>query len=683
MLEKNRKVLLIALLKALELKMNSDNGQYEKSGEQELEDKLSELNIKTNNIGDKNVLGLGTSLKNLSGNIDDYIKFANELIKKYNWNATVGNSLQERLDNIKKKQKDKNLNLSIIGEFSIGKSTFINALLRMKLLESSSIQGTTVASTIIEYSNKRSLLVRKKNGKTNRFDCGNNNHLKKYIARYAADENFAKDVDSLLVGLPSENLKHGIRIIDTPGTNALEAWHEETTVRAIRELSDASIILIDATKVLPDTQKDFIHNHLEDVLTQCIFVVTKIDVVRPRERTMTLEYIKQQISYEFDLENPFVVSYASLNVLDTILSKKTPENEKLKELLEQSYQNEAKMYRYISERKTTAQSNKLMLLLEDMYSYISENMQGISEEYQKEHELLERTKNTDLNVFTKQQIRDRTKEFSEAVEKIKYQIETNVQSTIKTYKRDIFAELDKCSSEEAIGKFTDITFNELCKNYGTNLLNDTATKCNSMSSIAEEQIEYFKMYFEEEYKRLELLPMDKKIIETKFNSNPATSITVSTVNAVDYIQSVIKSSNRKFGGGVAAGAAIGTMILPGVGTVIGGFLGALGGLMLSEDNTEIIRKTKNELTTPMDDYFDKVEKLNNQNIIEYISRLKKLIYDEISRYHSEYNSFVLKKIQEDENKKRQIQEKISFIKMDMKNIDIIKNKLVLSREKLR
>ena len=84
--------------------------------------------------------------------LDSHIAFAKQLIDKYQWPDDVREELTSRLTDIRNKQQDKQLNLSVIGEFSSGKSTFINALLRMDLLAACVLQGTTVASTVIEYA---------------------------------------------------------------------------------------------------------------------------------------------------------------------------------------------------------------------------------------------------------------------------------------------------------------------------------------------------------------------------------------------------------------------------------------------------------------------------------------------------------------------------------------------------
>ena len=96
------------------------------------------------------------------------IEFAETLIDKYDSGGSSARKLREQLGIIKYKQLDDKLNLSVVGEFSIGKSSFINALIRRELLESAALQGTTVASTILDSSPTFSLASRRR---SSTFSC--------------------------------------------------------------------------------------------------------------------------------------------------------------------------------------------------------------------------------------------------------------------------------------------------------------------------------------------------------------------------------------------------------------------------------------------------------------------------------------------------------------------------------
>ena len=92
--------------------------------------------------------------------IDEHISYISTLINQKIKNVEKKRALIEELNRIIEKNNDKLLNMSVIGDFSTGKSTFINALLRKKILKSHSLQGTTTANAVIEYGERYSITVK-------------------------------------------------------------------------------------------------------------------------------------------------------------------------------------------------------------------------------------------------------------------------------------------------------------------------------------------------------------------------------------------------------------------------------------------------------------------------------------------------------------------------------------------
>lgn len=620
---------------------------------------------------------------NTETNIGKYITLAEELINKYDWNTSVKKDLTDRLEKIHKKHKDKKLNLSVIGEFSVGKSTFINALLRNKLLQTAMLGGTTVASTVIEHSSTHSMIVKYKDKRSHRFMYQNIKQLSAAIDKYGATPEFAKNVESLSVYCPSNSGLQDIRIIDTPGTNA-ENWHNETTERAIKELSDASIILIDPTKPLPATQKNFIHENLEDVLEQCIFVVTKIDIVRKKERERTLEYIKQQISYEFDLDNPFVIFYASQDVLDNAIDKNYGSNasEDKKSLISDSFQNESALYLHIANQKSITQTKRIIMLLEDMYSHIDEQIVSVSDSYKREHEILERTQKTNLRSFVNSQVNERTMGFDKSAEAVKNRIITNVSSSVSDNKKQILSAFESCSNADSLKNFVNNTFSSLCNEKAEKIMEEANNQVNEFNSPLTKEIECFRQCFTKNYKNLGLLPMDESRLSTELNKNSLSVVSVSTGNVGQQIQASIESGNKKMGGGAAAGAAIGTAVLPGVGTIVGGILGAIGGWLFAPEISDLKSQSRGKLTDSMNNYFDKIENICRDNLDSCIADAKKQLTDSINRYYAEYNAFVQESIKADQRKKQFLENRLETVKSDMDEISKTKAELITIRQNL-
>lgn len=80
--------------------------------------------------------------------IDQHIQFLEKILQKPGITNSARQELSQQLQKIKKRCADPNLYLAVIGEFSSGKSTFINALLRDDLLKTSALVATAIDTKI-------------------------------------------------------------------------------------------------------------------------------------------------------------------------------------------------------------------------------------------------------------------------------------------------------------------------------------------------------------------------------------------------------------------------------------------------------------------------------------------------------------------------------------------------------
>ena len=80
--------------------------------------------------------------------IDQHIQFLEKILQKPSMTNSARQELSQQLQKIKNRRADPNLYLAVIGEFSSGKSTFINALLRNDLLKTSALVATAIDTKI-------------------------------------------------------------------------------------------------------------------------------------------------------------------------------------------------------------------------------------------------------------------------------------------------------------------------------------------------------------------------------------------------------------------------------------------------------------------------------------------------------------------------------------------------------
>ena len=118
--------------------------------------------MQTVNLSDKSTSDLIDNSEFLV-KLDEHLQFTEELISRHDIPKSTRKDLLKQVKKIRKKSSDSTLKLAIIGEFSSGKSTFINALLREELLKISA-KPTTAAATYISSGEAIEVEVVFKNG---------------------------------------------------------------------------------------------------------------------------------------------------------------------------------------------------------------------------------------------------------------------------------------------------------------------------------------------------------------------------------------------------------------------------------------------------------------------------------------------------------------------------------------
>lgn len=176
----------------------------------------------------------------------------------------------------------------VIGEFSRGKSAFINALLGQRLLPSG-LRPTTPVITVIQEGVPGTSTIYLRNGKTSHPGAEELLQLLNGSAPNAAQ------VERVEIGSDHPLLSHGIRIVDTPGVNDLNTLRDDVTLSYLPK-ADAAIFLIDAKAPFTETEKRFLQGQVfKQNIDQVFFVINKADQLRPPYNAEDLRLIMRRV----------------------------------------------------------------------------------------------------------------------------------------------------------------------------------------------------------------------------------------------------------------------------------------------------------------------------------------------------------------------------------------------------
>lgn len=579
------------------------------------------------------------SWDNLSemADIQSHITYATTVLNRYNWDDSIKRSLKKQLDAIVAKQNDKVLNISVIGEFSTGKSSFINALVGHELLAVNVLQGTTVAITIIEYGASYSLSLVDKNGNSTTTEYKNINYLSSALQHYTTDPSYADSISHVRVTLPSDILKNGFRIIDTPGTNSLEQWHEEITRRAINDISDMSIILVDASRPMPETLTGFIDKTLGNSVKDCLFVANKIDIIRPRERSGMVKFIQKKIDMAFDMEEAEVLPFASVALTNLFSKDVVQVDNESKQMSLDSLQS---IFSFTAQKRIKAQARKLLLLIDNMYDSLTANINHVAQQHQNELKNLEQSKQTDFRPFIAQQIALRQQYFIASAQEKRRSADIETDKLVDTAISNIYSKIDS-HTQAALGSLSkyikegDLTTD--IKAEGAQMAALIEKKFNQLKPLFKRQLTEFQTDFEQEFTRLKVLPIKFNVTPKEVNVAHSThSANIGPVASL--ISDELSKENWAFGGGAAAGAAIGAMFGGPIGALFGGAIGFVAGGGAAPDANEVKQKVKSKLSIPLRSYFRSICNDCMSNYSTYINDVTRSIEVEINRYYTTYNS---------------------------------------------
>ena len=182
--------------------------------------------------------------------------------------------------------------VAVMGEYSVGKSTFINALLGQPLLPAG--EGVTTGTiTWLRYGEAQRMRVVFRDGRIEEFSS-----LKPVddLVRETAEGEAARTIRHVEVFLHAPILGH-ISIVDTPGLNAPFPEHRETTEQFLEE-ADAVLFLFNVETAGRSTEAEFL-GKVRQHSRKAVAVVNQIDLVPKDEAEEVIEAVHEDFEGHF------------------------------------------------------------------------------------------------------------------------------------------------------------------------------------------------------------------------------------------------------------------------------------------------------------------------------------------------------------------------------------------------
>ena len=596
----------------------------------------------------------------------EYLQKVTSIINRSRLPIKEKKAINQLVEKVEVRIHDPNCYLAVIGEFSSGKSTLINAFLKDGLLPTSALVTTATATRLrhgnslelkaffhkpyilpIKYSVQNSIVSKKKNWlqklwfsfcrivkgflglsspTTNqtkiRYETKHQKkkivttldlesagiEIRSFIDKLASDEDVAQHLDYMEIEHPSNFLQDGVVIIDLPGINAPNERHLRLTRSVVEHEANAAIIIIPAIQPLTQSLLQFIQANVTEYIDRCVFIITKLDQVRKKEREVVVKSVTTRLQKEFKVKNNSVYACSPQLALDyqtgeVILG----EDDNL--WSEQFQLMETALIKRLRIEREKAISGSIARIFEQLLYQLDKNLNSLWDEYQLKKSALEAELMTDFQAFTKQQNQIYQNQIANTIMRTKQRVPDWVGSQTMYIYDNVKSVILCANSWDELKDILENRLVELLNSGKDEIANRIKEQCNPIQEEAHRIGEEFDRSFEQAYRRLNILGGTVSV-------NSFSDTGKIRINTYSVLASAKEMNKSNFGNSMK------------------GFFSHLFKGLLEERR----RQVWNIVRPNLEHEFKEIESLTEQAIIDYGEQAKQAINTRMSYYLSVYQS---------------------------------------------
>ena len=617
---------------------------------------------------------------NVNAHASEHIAFIQKMLKKHSASSDRKQTLLKQLEFAEQRAADPNLNLAVLGEFSSGKSTFINALLRQRLLKSARV-ATTASATYITFSptlnvkatfldgsciSATALDTTKLSGAITQITARSvgNLPIRTVIDLLTSNQTVADKVRRVDISLPNRHLKSGLSIIDTPGIGAGSdhtKMHSQIAQAVVEQSADAAIVLIPSAQPMSSTLLAFLQSTARHFLHRCIFVVTAMDNQDSEEQRRVLGFVYHCLTKKLGLRKPSLYECAAVTALP-VLGKIPVDKQPIWLDWQQAfYKLETLLVQEVARQRNLIISEKLIYLFQALLVELKADVQARQNTIERGEKQLQENSIEALESVLSQLLEQGSQRICAASSRCSTTASAS-KSGFRARVRSKAHSIIDSGSRESIHNYSSAVEPILtsaaeveCRQFLQTVDNDVQQLKQCFKEVSIE----FNHHFEKSYTML-----------TSFGSSitiPPVALASLSVPSVGFSSAVslakqVQQADKRTGTGTYAGAAVGFLVMGPVGAAAGA---ALGRVMGSSGQKSLRDDYRQEIKQQVDQDIDRyVEEVTRE-----IELLKENAIAELraiaQTYLVEYSAAVNEILQQHSVRERRLTLKAKDIRRDM------------------
>lgn len=609
--------------------------------------------------------------RNLYNRLESHLEFAAGKIKSHQWPQDTEYTLKKSLDSIRSRLQSPCVNISVVGGFSAGKSSFINALLEVNILETDEMPDTTLVPAVMFYSPvpvfqilrcdgsgaKEELTVAGIRRRLKEFSIpelkiedfpSSEDYFKKYSEYREKADQIASEIIRFNIGIPSPFLKEGFRLIDTPG---LESGNERCAqiAKSFMQHTDASIIVSDATRgVLQESLRKQFSNFIGPKLEHCMVVFTRFDRTTPSRREKLRMYLESSTRAYFHLSPEQMPVFMA--VPPTVVAELEGQEfgTEHKEMLALTKRSLTSLKNIASERREIIIARAIKNLFEIIYSNLERHVSEVQNVCLQKLKELRKSRSCSLESFIAEKLDHYNLVLAASSLSIRQSLETKLDKELEEIKKNCDVEVFKQPTTKALRNYLKNGLSKfmLAQTDRIKLIVDSS--CLDFSKVLEDSLNDFEIQLQREFAKLKIIPV-KISINTDSVTSVNTGLENSMKDSIKFAEAQINQDNREILGAVIGGI-VGSVVTLGFGTMVGAILGSVffSGGDTRSGITGARKRVKPKYEEEMKKNIDLIKQrqinLFSTRVNDAVSSFKSHLFQYNSRYKSEIDRMIKEEV---------------------------------------